>query len=113
MLTLDTQTISALIVGVFSLSIATWGWLLRRWVIKSDQLHRDVDQLRRDAAVKDERIANLAGAVETLRRTVSDQATLVAQLAAAVDKLWITLEAKGVVTLRPSDEALRAAKRKP
>lgn len=99
--------------AVLTLQVAAWGWLLRRWVIRSDALHREVETLRTQAAVGQERMANLAGTVETLRRTVSDQAETVAVLSAAVEKLWIVLQAKGLIEPRQSDEALRTSRRKP
>lgn len=112
---LDQQALSTALVGAFSLSVAAWGWLVRRWVTRADALHRAVSELHTQAAVRDERIGHLVGALDTLRRTVQDQSATVGVIAGAVDKMWITLEAKGVVGPRPSDEALRGVRigRKP
>jgi hypothetical protein len=100
-------SLSTLLVSAFSLSVAAWAWLMRRWVTKVDSLHKDVELLRTQAAVRDERITHLVGAIETLRKTVQDQSATVGVIANAVDKVWITLEAKGLIQPRPSDEVLR------
>ncbi len=109
---LDEKLIAPFLVTAFSLIVAAWAWLLRRWVTKADQLHKDVDQLRLQAAVRDERLTHLVGALEVLRRTVQDQAAANGVLAGAVEKMWIVLQAKGLIEARHSDEVLvSAAKR--
>ncbi len=113
-MTLDTsQLIMTAVASAFALSTAAWGWLMRRWVARVDALHKDVAALERQAAVRDERMTHLIGAIEVLRRTVQDQAETIGVLKGVVDKFWDVLRAQGLLEARPSDEILSPARRGP
>lgn len=104
-----------LISGIASLlagPLAIWAWLLRRWIAKVDALHKDVATLEKHAAVRDERFTHLVGALDMLRKTIQDQSVNIGAITAAVEKMWIVLQAKGLVEARHSDDVL-AIKRKP
>jgi hypothetical protein len=105
-LVLDEKLVAPLLVSVFSLSVAIWSWLMRRWVVRVDALQRSVEDLRLHAAVKDERIGHLTAALDVLRATVGDQAASIGALSAMVHKMWAVLEAQGRVETRHSDDVL-------
>lgn len=113
MISLTEREIVAALISIFSISLSIWAWTLRRWVSKVDQLHKDVAALAVTAAVRDERMTHLVGALEVLRKTVQDQAASIGVLKMTVDKMWIILEAKGLVEARYSDGELSAVRRKP
>jgi hypothetical protein len=106
-----TNLLATVLVSVFTLSVGVWGWLMQRWVAKVDSLHRDVASLERQAAVRDERMTHLIGALELLRKSVADLAANQGALTQAVEKMWIVLQTQGLVEPRHSDTILH--KRRP
>lgn len=85
--------------------------VLRRWVGKVegriDKLTEAQTAQLTINALMQERQSNLMGAMEILRKSNEATAKTVATLAASVQKMWLVMQAKGVVDPRHSDVVLK------
>lgn len=86
-------------------------WQFKRWVsqveTKLDTLNQTIAQLQTSKAVADERQAHLMGGMELLRGSVDSTSRMVGAMTGSVQKLWLVLQAKGVVEAQHSDQVLK------
>jgi hypothetical protein len=103
--------IKAVVLAALTAGASLWGWSIRRWIVKVDQLleaiQKDLAELKLRGAVADERQSNLVGGIDMLRESVSSTDKAVGSLTSTVGKLWAVLEAKKLVDTRYSDEAMK------
>lgn len=71
-------------------------------------LQHDLSDLKTYKVVAEERFAYVRGADDVLREAVSRTSKDVGALTRAVDKMWIVLQAKGLIETRFSDEATKS-----